>query len=238
MNNYLFKKNKLFFFALFFISSSAFSQSPPGTIGDWLMLFSQTRLSEKWSIHSEAQYRSYTFKPNTEQLLLRAGINYHFKSSAFVSIGYANVSNYDYDKELLPGIQVSENRMWQQFLMKNTLGRCFFEHRYRLEQRWLQSKKSMKYLDRIRYLLRLSIPLNKKLIERKTIFLSFYDEIFLHFTSSPFDRNRLYGALGYQFNSNANVQLGYLSQTVGKKTRGCWIEQEFVNLDLKKKTVK
>ena len=56
-------------------------------------------------------------------------------------------------------------------------------------------------------------------MEKKALFLSFYDEIFIHFSSTPFDRNRLYGAVGYQFLPNANIQAGYLAQTVNIKTK-------------------
>ena len=45
------------------------------------MFFNQTRLSERWSMHAEAQYRSYEIAPNTEQLLLRCGVNYHISAS-------------------------------------------------------------------------------------------------------------------------------------------------------------
>ena len=220
--------------ALILISSAAFSQSPQGTIGNWLMFFNQTRLNERWSIHAEAQYRSYEITPNTEQLLLRGGINYHIGNSAFASIGYAHVTNYAYDKDLLQGVQVAENRLWQQFLMRNTLGRISFEHRYRLEQRWLNGNQDL-YLDRIRYLLRATIPINKSKIEAKTIFVSFYDEIFIHFNNKPFDRNRLYGAVGYQFTPLFNIQLGYLAQTVNTTTKSYLQIAVFCNLDFRKK---
>jgi len=51
--------------------------------GNWLMYFGTNKISEKFSIHSEAQYRNHTISPtNTEQLLLRTGLNYHFKPNA------------------------------------------------------------------------------------------------------------------------------------------------------------
>ena len=218
---------------LILLSFFAFSQSPPNTTGNWLMLFHQTRLNERWSIHAEAQYRSYEIAPNTEQLLLRGGVNYHINNTAFASIGYANVTNYAYDKELMPGVQVSENRLWQQFLMRNTLGRISFEHRYRLEQRWLNGNQNV-YLDRIRYLLRATIPINKSKMEAKTVFVSFYDEVFIHFNDKPFDRNRLYGAVGYQFTPLFNIQLGYLAQTVNATTKSYLQAAVFYNLDFRK----
>lgn len=218
---------------LILISFASFSQSPHGTKGNWFMVFNQTRLSERWSIHSEAQYRSYEIAPNTEQLLLRCGVNYHIGNTAFASIGYANVANYAYDKEMMPGIQVHENRLWQQFLMRNTLGRISFEHRYRLEQRWLSGNQNV-YLDRIRYLLRATIPINKKKVEAKTVFVSFYDEVFIHFNDKPFDRNRLYGAVGYQFTPLLNIQLGYLAQTVNTTTKSYLQAALFYNVDFRR----
>lgn len=220
---------------IFLICKTSFSQSPLATTGNWLMGFNQTRLHDKWSIHTEAQYRSFEITPNTEQMLLRGGINYHINNYAFTSIGYAYVTNYVFDKEQLSGVQVSENRIWQQFLIRNNLGRCLFEHRYRLEQRWIQSSNNNRYLNRIRYLLRVTVPLNKKEIEKNTLFLSFYDEVFIHLSPTPFDRNRLYGAIGYQFLPNANIQLGYLAQTVNITTKQYLQAAVFYNIDFRKK---
>ncbi len=197
------------------------------------MVFNQTRLNERWSLHAEAQYRSYEITPNTEQLLLRGGVNYHISNAAFASIGYANVTNFAYDKELMPGIRISENRLWQQFLIRNTLGRIFFDHRYRLEQRWLSGIQNV-YLDRIRYMLRATIPVNSNRLEAKTIFISFYDEVFIHFNAKPFDRNRLFGAVGYYFGPLLNIQLGYLAQTVNTTTKSYLQAAMFYNIDLRK----
>lgn len=234
-NRNLLKATSILYIFLFSMNVPTFSQSPSGTTGNWLMCFNQTRLHDKWSIHTEAQYRSFEITPNTEQILLRGAINYHINNSAFASIGYAYVSNYAFDKEQLPGVQVSENRIWQQFLMRNNLGRCLFEHRYRLEQRWMQSNNNNQYLNRIRYLFRITVPLNKKEIEKNTLFLSFYDEMFINLSPTPFDRNRLYGAMGYQFLPNANIQLGYLAQTVNTVTKQYLQAAVFYNLDFRKK---
>ena len=40
------------------------------------------------------------------------------------------------------------------------------------------------------------------------------DEIFVNTEQVFFDRNRLYGALGYQINKSTQVQVGYLRQRV------------------------
>lgn len=201
-------------------------------MGNWMMFFNQTRLSERWSLHTDMQYRSYEIMPNAQQLLLRGGLNYHINNIALATIGYANITNYAFDKEQLPGVQVRENRIWQQFLMKNTIGRISFEHRYRLEQRWLYGAQDT-YLDRFRYFLRATIPINKHKMEPHTFFVSIYNEVFIQLTDTPFDRNRLYGALGYQFTSKLNLQLGYLAQTVNTTTKSYLQTGVFYNLDFK-----
>ena len=118
--------------------------------------------------------------------------------------------------------------------MRNTLGRISFEHRYRLEQRWLSGNQNI-YLDRMRYMLRATIPINKSKMEAKTVFVSFYDEVFIHFSDKPFDRNRLYGAVGYQFTPLFNIQLGYLAHTVNTTTKSYLQAAVFYNVDFRKK---
>ena len=63
-----------------------------------------------------------------------------------------------------------------------------------------------------RYFLAITVALNKTQMEDGTLYLSSYDEIFLQTEGSIFDRNRLYGALGYRINSALRFELGYMNQ--------------------------
>ena len=90
-----------------------------------------------------------------------------------------------------------------------------FEHRYRLEQRWVQQDGVTTYSDRARYRLFFTIPLNKPKIEPETFFLAFYDEIFINITENPFSQNRLFGAVGYAVHKNLSFQVGYLRNRLG-----------------------
>ena len=195
-------------------------------VGQWSMFFGQVRFHEKWSVHAEAQYRDYGIFDEAEQILLRGGINYHHNSNVMFSGGYGRISNYGYDGEVLETPTASEHRLWQQFIMRDNIARVKFE------QRWLQSMNETRYLDRLRYLLRITVPLNKKEMVKNSVFLSFYDEIFIHVTPTPFDRNRLYGAAGFQFSPHGNVQLGYLAQTVNNETKSYLQLALFYTLDL------
>lgn len=188
-------------------------------LGSWGMLFNQTRFHDKWSVHSEVQFRSYEIQPNTEQLLIRGGLNFHVNPALVFAAGYGWITNYKDDEKVFKDQTIDENRIWEQVILKSNMGRVFFEHRYRFEQRWISSATNTNYKNRLRYLLRVTIPLNNKELKKNTLFVGMYNEVFINLTNVPFDRNRLYAAMGYQVNSATNIQLGYLIQTVGIKSK-------------------
>ena len=54
--------------------------------------------------------------------------------------------------------------------------------------------------------------INKKIITTNTFYLSAYNEIFINAQQPTFDRNRIYGAVGYGINKNLKIELGLMSQ--------------------------
>ena len=58
----------------------------------------------------------------------------------------------------------------------------------------------------------LKIPLSKKEKVKNSYYLSAYNEIFLNAKTSIYDRNRLYGGLGYNLNSTIRFEAGYMNQ--------------------------
>lgn len=179
--------------------------------GSWYMFFGQPRVSEKFSIHTEVQYRNHTITSvDIEQLLLRAGLNYHFSTTSFASVGYGRVLTHHFESEQQEP-ELKEHRAWQQLITTKVFGRVKFENRFRIEQRWVNND----YNNRLRYRLMLFIPINKPSIEKGAVFVGIYNELFVNTASEFFDRNRLYGALGYQLSMSSNFQLGMLQQQVG-----------------------
>ena len=209
------KKLVIIFSSLCF---SSFAQNTNNQTGNWLMYFGQNRVSDKISIHSEIQYRNHTVTPNnTEQLLLRTGINYHIETTTITG-GYGHIGSYVYLSER-KSPEVEEHRIFQQLITINKIGRLKLEHRYRIEQRWVNKE----FKNRLRYRIMAFIPLNKKKIEKGTVFIGLYDEIFMNTQQTYFDRNRFYGALGYQINKLTGVQSGMLHQETN--TGGKWYLQ-------------
>jgi long-subunit fatty acid transport protein len=187
-------------------SSILFAQE--NEFGNWLMYFGTNKLSDNWSIHSEVQYRNHTIEPvNIEQLLFLTGLNYHVNKNASVTIGYGYTASHDFKSEHKEPV-TKENQIFQQLTLKNQFSRLRFEHRYRFEQRWINDD----FRTRIRYRLMLFVPLNNSTITTGTFFLGIHDEILMNLEKVFYDRNRVYGALGYQFNKETQLQLGYMYQ--------------------------
>ncbi|MBT8186006.1 MAG: DUF2490 domain-containing protein [Eudoraea sp.] len=172
--------------------------------GAWYMYFGTNKISEKLSIHTEAQFRFYETTGNFNQLLLRTGLNYHFKDNAIATLGYGYIGTDVTFLEFPNETDLKEHRIFQQFILKNKVGEFLFEHRYRLEQRFLDFGDTTDTQHRARYRLQLTLPLTN------TFFLNFYDEVFLNLQDSVFGQNRLYAAVGAHLTHNSSVQLGYL----------------------------
>lgn len=197
--------------------------------GSWFMFFSTNRISEKMSIHAEAQYRTYEFGSNFNQLLLRTGLNYNISDNAMVTVGYGNITIDGTFIEPAGEENVNENRIYQQFVLRNTVGKLKFSHRYRLEQRFINRPQGSNTTEhRARYFLRLTYPLND------TWFLTAYDEVFINLQNDFFGQNRLYGALGYNVNQNVSLQMGYLKNDFAVDTFDRFQVAMFIKTDLRK----
>lgn len=174
--------------------------------GGWYMYFGTNRVSEKLSVHSEAQLRYYETTSNFNQLLLRTGLNYHINPNAIATFGYAYVNTDSNFGDIPNETHSKEHRIFQQFILKSTLWEFLIEHRYRLEQRFIDSVDPTvrDTQHRARYRLQLRLPLTS------TFFLNFYDEIYLNLQDDIFNQNRIYAAIGVNVTENSSLQLGYL----------------------------
>ncbi|WP_109300284.1 DUF2490 domain-containing protein [Aquimarina sp. AU474] len=172
--------------------------------GAWYMYFGTNRITEQLSIHSEAQFRFYETTSSFNQLLLRTGLNYHINDNAIATFGYGYISTDGTFEDFPNEENTNEHRIFEQFILKNKVGKFKFEHRYRLEQRFISSPIDDFTEHRARYRLQLTYPIDDKW------FLNAYDEVFINLQEPIFGQNRLYGAIGYNVKSNFSIQLGYL----------------------------
>ncbi len=199
------------------------------TWGAWYMYFGMNRVSDKLSIHSEAQFRYYETQGNFNQMLLRTGLNYHISSDAIATLGYAYILTDSTFEEFSEDIDFRENRIFQQFILKNKVWEFLFEHRYRLEQRFIDFGDFTDTRHRTRYRLQVTLPLTD------TFFVNAYDEVFINLQDRPFDQNRLYIALGINITENSSLQVGYLKNHFDRVNFDRLQVGLFFNPDLRKK---
>ncbi|KXH84824.1 DUF2490 domain-containing protein [Chryseobacterium kwangjuense] len=204
---------KLLYTVLSLGSITALAQK--NDLGAWYMYFGNNKISKKLNWHNEIQYRNFDAVGDLEQLLIRTGIGYDLtENNNNVLLGYGFILSQPYvNGEKKENI---EHRIFQQFITKQKFGRFNLQHRYRLEERFLQDDFRMRF----RYMIGLNIPITNKEMLPKSLYASVYNEIFLHFDSPVFDRNRVYGALGYVINKNMRIEAGYMNQIQENRNRG------------------
>ena len=200
-------------------------QGQESNLGNWLIYIGNKQLNEKWNLHHEVQYRNYDAIGDLEQLLLRTGLGYTFgESKKNILLGYGYILSENYNSEMDLKKSVNEHRIFQQFISKQKLGKLKLSHRYRFEQRFVESDFKM----RIRYFLGLNIPISSK--EQNKYYFSAYNELFLNTKSKLYDRNRLYGGFGYQLDKIVRLEMGYMNQFLNKESRDQFNIVAFVNL--------
>lgn len=185
-------------------------------VGNWFIYFGNQKINNKLNWHNEVQCRNFNFAGDLQQLLLRTGVGYNLtENNNNVLLGYAFINSQRYLPSSNDKVGSDEHRIYQQFITRQNFGRVFLQHRYRIEERFLKDD----FQVRFRYLLGINIPLNNKTMTDKTLYVSAYNEIFINAESPVFDRNRLYGALGYNINKNFKVEVGFMAQTLEKTNR-------------------
>ncbi len=203
-------KNKIILIALtFLLALSNHGHAQDSNFGNWLIYFGNKKISNKWNLHHEVQYRNYNAIGDLEQLLLRTGIGYNLtENNNNILLGYGYILSENYIGDTDDKVSVNEHRIFQQFITKQKIGLVAISHRYRFEQRFVEDDFKM----RLRYFLGLNIPLEKKETINNTFYISGYNEVFLNTKSSIFDRNRLYGGIGYNINKDIRIEMGYMNQ--------------------------
>lgn len=194
----------------FTICISSNAQSLQG----WLMYMGNTQIKEsKFSIHHELQLRDYKIIGDHNQTLLRAGVQYNFKSYLQTTLGYGFIHT---ESEGTPNTPFFEHRIYQEGLFGHGLRNAKLRHRVRLEERFIENQD---FRGRFRYCLFADIPINAHKFDKNGVYLALYDEIFLNIADDEsikfFDRNRAYAGLGYKLQKNIGLQLGYMRQHIG-----------------------
>ena len=197
------------------IQIAAIGQS--NNVGTWFVYFGNQKINDKWNIQSDFQYRDYRFLGQRNQFLARAGLGYNLKPQNHnLLLGYAYITTDAYDEFDNNTSTKIEHRIYQQYLYKNKVGSNSLTHRFRLEERFFPNEFGL----RARYFISVQKPLGSKTIAKGNTYLSAYNELFVDIKDPKFDRNRLYGGLGYGITESLRIETGYMIQAQKNITRG------------------
>jgi len=202
----------------------------------WYNYFGTFKISQKFGIHTEYQFRRNEIITEWQQSLLRVGVNYQPDPKIQFRLGYAWVETFPYGEIPINGMgkDFTEHRLFQMVTITDKISIVDFSHRFMLEQRWvgrysnanLTKEDEYLFLNRFRYMFRMQIPLKGKEIKDKTPYLAVYDEVFIGFgknvNANVFDQNRVGILLGYRFTKNIRIEAGYVNQTLqlGRQING------------------
>jgi hypothetical protein len=184
----------------------------------WIRYYNIFPLSQKWSLHSELDNRSFLNPVHENVFVLRFQGRYRASDLVDLGGGFAffnvNTQNPDID----PDYSIPEYRFQQDATLIGDIGNVTFHNRFQLEERFIEKANKIELLDefsfslRFRYRLQATFDIWKK--ENRSLKGTISDEVMLNFGAdnkrNTFDQNRFYVALRYHFNPNIGLELGYL----------------------------
>lgn len=222
----------ILFFIFFWINDHSFGQGSESdsvrqkeTFGGqflWTGIYTKYRIGEKLWYNGEYHIRTRdNFINEMNQLYIRLGLSYlltnNFEITGGIVTPFYWVDENQYPENTPLDKVVPQFRFWQQFLFIQPVGRVKVYHQIRLEQRWRRDfivDSPFELTHRFRYKLMAYVPLNSRELQKKTLFLSLYNEIFIQAGRSIqinyLEDNRSFIGLGYILNENIQIQTGYM----------------------------
>ena len=225
-------KKIVFFLCFLFLSLSSQAQeiteeSPAGiydkefrhSTGLWTGLYTKYRLTENLFYYGEYHFRRRTnFIEDMAQVYLRFGLTYLLNPRVEITAGVVTPFYWAPEQDL-PNQDniVPQYRLWQQLVLVQPFDRLKLYHQFRFEQRWRREYlegSEFVLSNRFRYKITAYYPLNNYKLLNNTLFLSFYEEVFLQagkrVTYDYLEDNRMFLGLGYKLNENIQFQAGYM----------------------------
>lgn len=210
--------NVILLLSMLTLSSSVFAQD--NKLGTWGAWFNNIKFNKKWGMNNDIQFRAGSNWKENALLLIRPGVNYYVCPNQTASLGYATTLS----AHRTPAHQsrLTEHRIWEQYIIGDEIWHIPVQHRFRLEQRFLNQLNETNFTQRARYFIRGLIPLTTPSATSFSsgTFIALQNELFFNIQHKDFvnqhffDQNRAYAALGYRFSSSYDLEIGYMNQFI------------------------
>lgn len=203
-------------------------KTPESSLGAWYMLDATHAVSNKISIKTGVQLRSYEVFNNINLLFVYTGINYKISKNTIFTLTYGYL---DIDRTFtdIGFPHLYENRIYEQLSYKHKLSKLPISHRLRVEHRFLNFSHKLDTKHRLRYCLGSKIALTED------YFLNVSNEFFTNLKKDTATENRLYAAVGLNISKANNIQLGYLNHKINGLNLHRLQVGIFIKTDLRKK---
>lgn len=176
-------------------------------LGSWYIYNGFFNVSPKVELFFETQLRNWETFSNPENFFVRPYFNYNVTQNFQPGIGLEYHKSWTYAEDPDDKVSSEEFRLTLQTMLFHKIGRVSLQHRYRYEFRNVEGD----HLQRTRYRIQATIPINKKSVEKGTFFMNTFNEFMVDTKPKlALSQNRFYVAGGYQFSNSLNFQFGYL----------------------------
>lgn len=184
----------------------------------WAAWFNSAKISERWTLSSDVQWRGGDDWEYLRNIVARAGLSYALDDRRALAGGYAWIPTYT------PGApDLTEHRIWQQFVTQGRFAGYPLTQRLRLEQRFIERRVGDDiYSDRLRYYARLMLPFAgpQSAAFTQGYYAAVQVEVFLHLSGREdlngkvFDQSRTYAGLGWRASPAFDIEVGYMNQFI------------------------
>lgn len=186
----------------------------------WFAYFARVDMGPKWYLVAEIQERRFMFPDKQHQFVTRAHFHRKFAEGWDFSAGFTYFLQSPQDPRSRSTLVMPELRPHIQVDGRSKLHpKVELTHRYRAERRFFRNVENDALAEgyagsyRVRYRLALQYTLWEREERKLRAILS--DEIHFNFGSrivnNSFDQNRIYAGLGFAFNKQLAIGLGYLN---------------------------
>ncbi|MBV8327991.1 DUF2490 domain-containing protein [Chryseobacterium sp.] len=172
----------------------------------WYQYIMNAKLSDKTTLTALSQYRSFDLGGDGRLFLANAYLEYEVAPGVEPGAGamFLVLNSYNSKKEKVTRY---ETRPFQQVTLTGHIGRTLLNHRFRVEERFLNNPEEFKV--RLRYLLSMRIPFGK--VGKYYGILK--NEIRINATKTDiFDSNRITAGLGIKLSKTSAIELAFINQ--------------------------
>lgn len=181
----------------------------------WFQYLMSAKITDKSTLTALTQYRSFDLAYDTRLFLVNAYVDYEVVENIKPAAGAMFLILESYNADDSKKIRY-EKRPFQQVTADYYIGRTSISNRLRVEERFISNPDEFEV--RIRYLISVRIPFNKK-GEKEKLYGILKNEIRMNVDKlEPFDSNRITAGLGIKLGKNSALELAFINQLETKKT--------------------